>query len=169
MAGTQPAPKSATPSGHTSAVGVAAAQVVLLPNFASSLEHTAEVAVAASQPEPKLAWPSGHVSAVAVALTHPAPKSDRPGGHAASQPAPKSASPTGQPAAQGAAMYALHFPADSAAKSSLPGPRCTCSVYCCWGFLEARTEFSRLGTRRASAETARRPDPTITDTTGGLA
>merc|ERR1711907_922517 len=88
--GSQPAPKSAWPSGHTSAVGVASTQVVLLPNFASSLEHTAEVAVAASQPEPKLAWPSGHVLAVAVALTHPAPKSDRPGGHAASQPAPKS-------------------------------------------------------------------------------
>ena len=73
------------------------------------------------------------------------------------------------PCEHGARMYALHFPADSAAKSSEPGPRCTCSVYCCWGILEATTEFSRLGTRRASAETARRPDPTITDTTGGLA
>ena len=106
--------------------------------------------------------------AVAVALTHPAPKSDRPGGHAASQPSPKSASPTGQPSAHGARMYALHFPADSAAKSSLPGPRCTCSVYR-WGCFADSIESSMLGTRRASAETARRPNPTITDTTGGLA
>ena len=84
--------------------------------------------------------PAGHASGAGVAGTQ--------------IPSPRSASPTGQPAEHGAAMYALHFPADSAAKSSEPGPRCTCSVYCCWGFFEARTEFSRLGTRRASAATA---------------
>ena len=65
-------------------------------------------------------------------------------------------------------MYTLHFPADSAAMSSLPGPRCTCSVYR-WGCFADSIENWRLGTRRASAATALRPDPTITDTTGGLA
>ena len=161
VATTRPDPKSASPSGHTSTVGVAAAQVVLLPNFAWSLEHTAEVAVAASQPAPKSASAFPHTSAESVATTQPDPKSAWPSGHteevavAASQPEPKSASPSEHSSREyGARKVIWHIPGARSLKSSWIAPCLTCTAYCFPGVV---TDRSRLGIRRAVRETGSPP------------